>query len=145
MSRTQEHESNEAHSRGGLTSSSCEGAVMALEPRGQRGTGKERQQEWKSAPEQQKPYAISQEEVSLAWQRVRAKGRMGGVDGEDLRSFEERLSRNLYKLWNRISSGSYHPQAALRVYIPKGGRDDATVGHTNDSGPRGTRSGACAI
>ena len=120
MSRPQEHESNEARSRGGLTSSSCEGAVMAQEPRGQPGTGRERQQEWKSASEQQKPYAISQEEVTLAWQRVRAKGGMGGVDGEDLRSFEEKLNQNLYKLWNRMSSGSYHPQAVLRVEIPKG-------------------------
>ena len=93
---------------------------MALEPRGQPGTGRERQQEWKSASEQQKPYAISQEEVTLAWQRVRAKGGMGGVDGEDLRSFEEKLNQNLYKLWNRMSSGSYHPQAVLRVEIPKG-------------------------
>jgi len=92
-----------------------------LEPRGQTGTGKERQQRWKNASDQQqKTYAISQEEVELAWRRVRAKGGIGGVDGEGIKSFEEHLSKNLYKLWNRMSSGSYHPQAVLRVEIPKG-------------------------
>lgn len=93
---------------------------MALEPRGQTGTVKGRQQQWKNASEQQKAYAISQEEVKLAWQRVRAKGGIGGVDGESIKGFERHLSKNLYKLWNRMSSGSYHPQAVLRVEIPKG-------------------------
>lgn len=93
---------------------------MALEPRGQTGTGTGRQQQWRSAPEQQKTYTISQEEVERAWQRVRAKGGIGGVDGESIKGFEKNLSRNLYKLWNRMSSGSYHPQAVLRVEIPKG-------------------------
>ena len=51
---------------------------------------------------------------------MKAKGGKGGVDGESLYSFEEKLERNLYKLWNRMSSGSYHPQAVLRVEIPKG-------------------------
>jgi group II intron reverse transcriptase/maturase len=120
MRRTHKHESNEARLRGGLTSSSCEDAVTALEPRGQTGTAKERQQEWKNASEQQKAYAISQEEVRLAWLRVRAKGGVGGVDGECIKSFEKHLNKNLYKLWNRMSSGSYHPQAVLRVEIPKG-------------------------
>ena len=120
MGRTHKHESNETRLRDGLTSSSCEGAVMALEPRGQTGTGRERQQEWKSASDQQKEYAISQEEVMLAWMRVRAKGGVGGVDGESIKSFEEKLSGNLYKLWNRMSSGSYHPKAVQRVEIPKG-------------------------
>lgn len=120
MRRPQKHESNEARLRDGLTSSSCEDAVTALEPRGQPGAERERQQKWKNASEQQKMYAISQEEVKLAWLRVRAKGGIGGVDGEGIKSFEESVSKNLYKLWNRMSSGSYHPQAVLRVEIPKG-------------------------
>ncbi len=120
MRRPRKHESSDARPRGGLTSSSCEDAVMALEPRGQTGAGKECQQQWKSTTEQQKTYSISLEEVELAWHRVRAKGGVGGVDGESIKSFERNLSRNLYKLWNRMSSGSYHPQAVLRVEIPKG-------------------------
>jgi group II intron reverse transcriptase/maturase len=120
MSRPHKHDSSEASLRGGLTSSSEEGSVMGLESRGQPGTGKERQQQWKNASEQQKMYAISQEEVKQAWLRVRAKGGIGGIDGEGIKSFEEQLDKNLYKLWNRMSSGSYHPQAVLRVEIPKG-------------------------
>jgi hypothetical protein len=81
MRRTRKHESSDARLRGGLTSSSCEGVVTTLEPRGQPGTVRECQQRWKSTTEQQKKYAISREEVSLAWQRVRTKGGIGGVDG----------------------------------------------------------------
>jgi len=120
MSRTRKHESSDTRPRDGLTSSSCEDAVTALEPRGQTGTGRECQQQWKSTTEQQKGYSISLEEVELAWHRVRAKGGVGGVDGESIKSFERNLDKNLYKLWNRMSSGSYHPQAVLRVEIPKG-------------------------
>jgi RNA-directed DNA polymerase len=120
MSSTRKHESNDARLRDGLASSSREGAVMALEPRGQPGPVEERQQKWKNASEQEKAYAISQDEVRLAWQRVRAKGGIGGVDGESIKSFEKHLDGNLYKLWNRMSSGSYHPQAVMRVEIPKG-------------------------
>ena len=120
MSKPHKHDSSEASLRDGLTSSSGEGSVMGPESRSQPGTGRERQQRWKNASEQQKTYAISQEEVKQAWLRVRAKGGMGGIDGEGIKSFEENLSKNLYKLWNRMSSGSYHPQAVMRVEIPKG-------------------------
>jgi RNA-directed DNA polymerase len=119
MRRPHKHESNKAPLRDGLTSSSCEGTIMVLEPRGQTGTGLEHQQKWRTAPGQ-RTYAISQEEVGKAWQKVRAKGGIGGVDGESIKSFERRLDGNLYKLWNRMSSGSYHPKAVLRVEIPKG-------------------------
>ena len=84
MRRPRKHESSDARPRGGLTSSSREDAVMALEPRGQTGAVRECQQEWKSTTDQQKTYAISREEVALAWQRVRAKGGIGGVDGESI-------------------------------------------------------------
>jgi hypothetical protein len=89
---------------------------MGLESRGQPGTGKERQQQWKNASEQQKMYAISQEEVKQAWLRVRAKGGIGGIDGEGIKSFEEQLDKNLYKLWNRMSV-SAAPAASLRFYF----------------------------
>jgi group II intron reverse transcriptase/maturase len=99
---------------------SYEDAVMALEQRGQLGTVKEHQRQRKTAQEQRKTFVISLEEVKQAWQRVRAKGGIGGVDGQGIRDFERNLDKNLYKLWNRMSSGSYHPQAVLRVEIPKG-------------------------
>ena len=89
MRKPRKHESSDARPRGGLTSSSCEDAVMALEPRGQTGAERECQQQWKSTTEQQKAYSISLEEVELAWHRVRAKGGVGGVDGESIKSFED--------------------------------------------------------
>lgn len=119
MRSPHKHESNEAPLRDGLTRSSGEGSVMGLEPRGHPGPGKEHQQGWKKAQDQEKAYVISQQEVEAAWRRVRAKGGIGGVDGEDIKSFEGRLEKNLYKIWNRMSSGSYHPKAVRRVEIPK--------------------------
>ena len=120
VSGPHEDESSDAPLRDGLTRSSEEGAVMAVEQRGQPGARTGHQQQWKSAEEEQKPYVISLEEVRGAWRKVRAKGGVGGVDGESIKSFEAKLEKNLYKLWNRMSSGSYHPQAVLRVEIPKG-------------------------
>lgn len=66
-----------------------------------------------------KPYGITKREVYQAWLHVKEKGGAGGVDSETLATFEAKLSRNLYKLWNRMSSGTYFPQAVKRVEIPK--------------------------
>lgn len=120
MRRPHKRESSDAGLRDGLISSSCESAVTAEERRGQPGTDEEQQRERKKAQNQEKAYAISQQEVRLAWQGVRAKGGMGGIDGQGIKDFEINLEKNLYKLWNRMSSGSYHPKAVLRVEIPKG-------------------------
>lgn len=93
---------------------------MEPEQRGQPGNETGRQQaNWKNAQEQTKTYAISRREVWQAWRRVRAKGGTGGIDGQSIKSFESKLESNLYKLWNRMSSGSYHPKAVKRVEIPK--------------------------
>ena len=100
---------------------------MEVEPRGQPGTVIEQQQKWRTA-RGQRTNAISQEEVRMAWQKVRAKGGVGGVDGESIKSFEKNLKNNLYKLWNRMSSGSYHPKAVLRVEIPKGDGNTRPLG-----------------
>lgn len=75
-----------------------------------------------------KGFEVSREEVKAAWLRVKAKGGKGGVDGESIKSFEEKLERNLYKLWNRMASGSYHPKAVLRVEIPKGNGEKRELG-----------------
>jgi RNA-directed DNA polymerase len=73
-------------------------------------------------------FDVSREDVLAAWHRVKAKGGKGGVDGENIKSFGEKLDDNLYKLWNRLSSGSYHPQAVLRVVIPKGDGGERKLG-----------------
>jgi len=66
-----------------------------------------------------KPFEVTKREVYAAWLRVRANKGAGGVDGESVEKFEAKLSKNLYKLWNRMSSGSYFPKAVRRVEIPK--------------------------
>jgi group II intron reverse transcriptase/maturase len=54
-----------------------------------------------------------------AYQRVKANRGAGGVDGETLTAFEKDLKDNLYKIWNRMSSGSYFPSPVRLVEIPK--------------------------
>lgn len=66
-----------------------------------------------------KPFAISKALVWEAFQRVKANGGGVGVDGESIEEFEKRLGGNLYKLWNRLASGSYYPPPVKAVPIPK--------------------------
>jgi RNA-directed DNA polymerase len=66
-----------------------------------------------------KPFCISKREVWEAYKRVRANRGAAGVDGQTLALFDEDLSGNLYRLWNRMSSGSYMPARVRRVEIPK--------------------------
>jgi RNA-directed DNA polymerase len=66
-----------------------------------------------------KPFNISKKLVWEAYQRVKANRGAAGVDGESLTAFEEDLKGNLYKIWNRMSSGSYVPPPVLLVEIPK--------------------------
>lgn len=66
-----------------------------------------------------KPIEVTKREVYAAWLRVKANKGAGGVDGEGITEFEAKLAKNLYKLWNRMSSGSYFPKAVRRVEIPK--------------------------
>lgn len=71
-----------------------------------------------------KPYEIPKKMVMEAYRRVRAKKGAAGVDEEPIEDFEKDLKDNLYKLWNRMSSGSYFPPPVKAVEIPKktGGR-----------------------
>lgn len=66
-----------------------------------------------------KPYAISKNVVYDAFLRVKANRGSAGIDGQSIAEFEENLKDNLYKLWNRMSSGSYFPPAVKAVEIPK--------------------------
>ena len=56
-----------------------------------------------------KPFKIPKREVWEAFKRVKANRGAAGVDGQSIAEFEANLSGNLYKLWNRLSSGSYFP------------------------------------
>lgn len=67
-----------------------------------------------------KPFCIPKREVWEAYKRVKANQGAAGVDGQSIEEFEEDLSNNLYRLWNRLSSGSYFPPPVRRVDIPKG-------------------------
>ena len=66
-----------------------------------------------------KPYVIPKQLVWDAYQRVKANRGAAGVDGESLAAFEKDLKGNLYKVWNRMSSGSYVPPPVRLVEIPK--------------------------
>ena len=54
-----------------------------------------------------------------AYKRVKANKGSAGIDGMDFEKFEERLNNNLYKIWNRMSSGSYFPSPVMAVEIPE--------------------------
>jgi len=66
-----------------------------------------------------KPFVIAKRAVWDAYQQVKANRGAAGIDEETITMFEQDLSRNLYKLWNRMSSGSYFPPPVKQVEIPK--------------------------
>ncbi len=66
-----------------------------------------------------KSFSISKWTVHEAWLRVRANNGEEGIDGQSIADFEKNLKKNLYKIWNRMSSGCYFPPTVKRVEIPK--------------------------
>jgi retron-type reverse transcriptase len=66
-----------------------------------------------------KPFCIAKWDVWKAYKRVKGNQGAAGVDGESVAEFETDLKNNLYRIWNRMSSGSYFPPAVRRVDIPK--------------------------
>jgi len=66
-----------------------------------------------------KSFDISKREVWEAYEKVKANKGAPGVDGCSLEAFDEDLKNNLYRIWNRMSSGSYFPPPVLAVEIPK--------------------------
>jgi RNA-directed DNA polymerase len=66
-----------------------------------------------------KPFDISKQAVWQAYLKVRANAGAAGVDGQSLEQFEQGRNDRLYKLWNRLSSGSYFPPPVMLVEIPK--------------------------
>ena len=66
-----------------------------------------------------KSFEISRHQVLEAYKRVKANHGAGGIDEISLAEFDADLKNNLYKIWNRMSSGSYFPVAVKGVEIPK--------------------------
>ena len=75
-----------------------------------------------------KPFSISKQEVWEAYQKVKANHGAAGVDGQSIAEFETRVKDNLYRLWNRMSSGSYFPPPVRTVTIPKADGGERKLG-----------------
>jgi RNA-directed DNA polymerase len=70
---------------------------------------------------QSKPFEISKWDVWEAYQRVKANKGAAGVDGQSIEEFEKDLQGNLFRIWNRMSSGTHFPSPVRAVKIPKQG------------------------
>ena len=66
-----------------------------------------------------KSFVIDRREVWQAYKRIKANKGGAGVDGVTMTEFEQGLQGNLFRIWNRLSSGSYFPPPVKRVEIPK--------------------------
>src|SRR5262249_54773229 len=119
-----ERQSTEAGHRGGAARRSGGGPVMGVEGRGRADQGQPganpQGEEPKVGPGPEvKPFEIGKRLIVEAWEKVRANKGAPGVDAVGIGLFEEQLKDNLYKLWNRMSSGSYFPGPVRGVEIPK--------------------------
>ena len=94
-------------------------------------------QRWEEPMPEAKPYAISKQVVWEAYQKVKANHGAAGVDGQSIEAFETDLKGNLYKIWNRMSSGSYFPPPVRLVEIPKANGGSTAVGNSHGRRPRG--------
>jgi RNA-directed DNA polymerase len=77
---------------------------------------------------QVKPFEISKRVVWEAYLRVKANKGAAGVDAVTIEQYEQNLENNLFKLWNRMSSGSYFPPPVKAVAIPKAGGGSRVLG-----------------
>ncbi len=77
---------------------------------------------------QDKPFKIPKRLVWEAYERVKANKGAAGVDRQSIETFESDLRNNLYKIWNRMSSGTYSPPPVMAVEIPKSGGGTRTLG-----------------
>ena len=75
-----------------------------------------------------KPFIIDKRRVLQAYRLVKANRGAAGVDQESIKDFEEDLKNNLYKIWNRLSSGSYFPPPVKAVSIPKKSGGERVLG-----------------
>ena len=75
-----------------------------------------------------KPFDISKNLVWEAYLQVKANQGAPGIDGITIEDFERDLKNNLYKIWNRMSSGTYFPQPVREVIIPKPDGGERSLG-----------------
>jgi hypothetical protein len=137
-------ESTDAGVWGGPIRTSVDGPVMGseqrdrgqvvvfLEPTGNRMT---------STGTTNKPFRIEKRQVYEAYKAVKSNRGAAGADGQTLEVFETDLAGNLYKIWNRMSSGTYFPPPVRAVSIPKKVWRTADFGCAHSSGSRGADGG----
>jgi hypothetical protein len=82
----------------------------------------------RSLKDEAKPFCISRWEVWEAYEKVKSKQGAAGLDGQTIEDFERDLKENLYRIWNRMSSGSYFPPPVRTVKIPKANGGERTLG-----------------
>ena len=124
MRRTHKLKSTNTTGRDGSAHSSDEASVAEL-LRESTGANWKRQEEYLKAI---KSYQIRKEELREAWLSVKRSGGGPGIDGQSIEDFERDLENNLYKLWKRMSSGSYYPKEIKQVAIPKGDGSQRLLG-----------------
>src|SRR5271165_6264733 len=115
-------ESTDAGDWDGSTRSSVEGPVMGLEQRGRvrwSCSAKTTGDRMTSTNTTDKPFTIEKRRVYEAYKAVKSNKGAAGVDGQTIDQFEADLKGNLYKIWNRMSSGTYFPPPVRAVSIPK--------------------------
>jgi RNA-directed DNA polymerase len=82
----------------------------------------------RSSKDEAKPYCISRWEVLEAYKKVKSNKGAAGIDEQTIEDFERRLKKNLYRIWNRMSSGSYFPPPVRTVKIPKANGGERSLG-----------------
>ena len=123
------NESTDAEHSGGPPRSSVEVSVMETEQRGRViQPDLKVNQQWEESLEKAKSFEISKQSVWEAWKHVKANRGAAGVDAVSLVDFEGDLKDNLYKIWNRMSSGSYFPPSVKTVAIPKKAGGERVLG-----------------
>jgi len=133
--QTREKESTDASYRGGRSRSSDEVAVMETELRGPVIRFDTTRQLTEPSIRRNlmnqtkpKPFSIERKLVMEAYQKVKSNQGSAGIDGLTLKEFENNYKDHLYKLWNRMSSGSYMPPPVQMVEIPKKGGGKRPLG-----------------
>ena len=89
-----------------------------------------------------KPFSIDKKQVYEAYKAVKSNAGSAGVDAQTIEQFEADLQNNLYKLWNRMSSGSYFPPPVRALHSQKDWRsEDFRCAHCGPScGPDGCQA-----
>jgi hypothetical protein len=82
----------------------------------------------RSLKDKANPYCIRRIEVLETYFKVKSNKGAAGIDKETIEDFERNLKRNLYKVWNRMSSGSYFPPPMRTVMIPKAKGGERALG-----------------